>query len=146
MSYKLLIDECLSPKLAVLAREAGHHLSTCVRDRGWQGLQDHLLMRNVISEDFTLVTHNAVDFRGLGEESPGGLHSRAQIHAGLICLASVYSLDLDRQQRIFRQILLELQTLDDLVNKALDVYENDDHSLSVSLYEIPVPQRNDGDQ
>ncbi|MDR3415253.1 MAG: DUF5615 family PIN-like protein [Nevskia sp.] len=76
MSYKLLIDECLSPKLVVLARAAGHHESTCVRDRGWQGQQDHTLMRNVVDEDFTLVTHNAIDFRGPGVPSLGGLHNR----------------------------------------------------------------------
>jgi hypothetical protein len=34
MTFKFLIDECLSPKLAEQAQEAGHDESTCVVHRG----------------------------------------------------------------------------------------------------------------
>lgn len=34
MSFRLLIDECLSPELVDLAVEAGYVESTCARDRG----------------------------------------------------------------------------------------------------------------
>jgi hypothetical protein len=33
MSFRLLIDECLSPELVALAIAAGHVESTCARDR-----------------------------------------------------------------------------------------------------------------
>ena len=56
MSFKLLIDECLSPELVDMAFAAGHAESTCVRNRGWLGLNDHQLMRHVVAGDFTLVT------------------------------------------------------------------------------------------
>jgi hypothetical protein len=138
MSYRLLIDECLSPKLVVLAQAAGHHESTCVRDRGWQGLQDHELMRHVLAQDFTLVTHNAYDFRGPGGGPLGGLHNRAEIHAGLICLDSALPIDILRQQRLFQRALIELEKIPDLINQALEIYEQEDGSLIVTLYRIPA--------
>jgi hypothetical protein len=68
VTFKFLIDECLWPGLVQMAREAGHWESTCVRDRGWSGSKDHQLIQHAVQEDYTLVTHNAVDFRG----PPGG--------------------------------------------------------------------------
>jgi hypothetical protein len=65
MSLRLLIDECLSPDLAVAA---GHVQSTCLRDRGLLGTQDWTLLKHVLAEDFSLVTVNAQDFRGGGED------------------------------------------------------------------------------
>jgi len=67
---KFLIDECLTPRLRQIATARGHHESTCVRDRGWQGTPDRDLIGKVLAEDFTLVTNNSVDFRGSG---PGSL-------------------------------------------------------------------------
>lgn len=71
MSLRLLIDECLSPDLVDLAVAAGHVQSTCLRDRGLLGTQDWTLMKHVLAEDFTLVTVNAQDFRGSGQDAPG---------------------------------------------------------------------------
>jgi predicted nuclease of predicted toxin-antitoxin system len=71
MTFKLLIDECLSPELVAMAVAAGHVQSTCLRDRGWLGLKDWELIERVVAEDFTLVTHNARDFRGQGGDAPG---------------------------------------------------------------------------
>lgn len=71
MTLRLLIDECLSPDLVKLAIEAGHVESTCLRDRGLLGTKDWTLMRLVLDENFTLVTVNAQDFRGGGNEAPG---------------------------------------------------------------------------
>ena len=102
MSFKLLIDECLSPELVDLARDAGHVESTCARDRGLLGKKDWELMVLVVSGDFTLVTHNAKDFRGAGDVNPGGRHAAVPIHAGLICLNSVHPMDLERQLALFR--------------------------------------------
>jgi len=69
---KFLFDECLSPKLVRLAILAGHPESTCVRDRGWQGLKDWHLMQIVIAQDFTFVTHNAKDFRAPADLNNSG--------------------------------------------------------------------------
>lgn len=137
MSLKLLIDECLSPELVELAVAAGHVESSCIRDRGWLHMKDWDLMREVVASDWTLVTHNARDFRGPGSNAPGGHHARQDIHAGLVCLNSAYPMSLDRQHRLFSLALDELAEMKDLVNLALEVTENVDRSIDIDVYEIP---------
>jgi len=140
MIGRLLIDECLSPELARLAIDAGHIESTSVRDRGRLGLKDWELMEYVIQEDFILVTRNAQDFRGAGKANPGGLHGAAEVHAGLICLDSALEMDLDLQREFFKHALNALGDLPDLINQALEVYENEDGLISVNMYDIPPPR------
>ncbi len=137
MSWRLLIDECLSPELVSMAVAAGHPESTCVRDRGWAGTKDWKLIEQVVAHDFTLVTHNAVDFRGRGPGQLGGEHARQPIHAGLICLNSWHVLDLARQRDLFSLVLEELATLPDLVNQALEIFEAEDGSIELVIYDIP---------
>jgi len=138
MSLKLLIDECLSPELVEMASEAGHPESTCVLYRGWSGLKDHELMRHVLAEDFILVTHNARDFRGDGAGSTRGLHAKAEIHAGLVCLNSVLTMDLLRQRELFSLALQDLKLDEDLVNTALEVFESEDGEVTIIRYGIPA--------
>ncbi len=140
MIGRLLIDECLSPELAQLAIEAGHVESTSVRDRGRLGLKDWELMEYIVQEDFILVTRNPQDFRGAGKANPGGLHGVAEVHAGLICLDSALEMDLDLQQELFKHALNALGDLPDLINQALEVYENEDGLISVNMYDIPPPR------
>ena len=139
MIFKLLIDECLSPELVGMAVTAGHVESTCVRDRGWLGSKDWKLIELAVAEDYTLVTHNAVDFRGAGAGNLGGLHAKQPIHAGLVCLNSVHVMDIERQRDLFRLALDELAGLSDLVNQALEVFEDEDGSVGVDIYDIPQP-------
>jgi hypothetical protein len=108
MSLRLLIDECLSPDLVNLAVDAGHVESTCLRDRGLLGTQDWTLMKHVLEEDFTLVTINAEDFRGGGQDAPGGFYATTELHPGLICLNSAHRIDLDAQKELFEIELREL--------------------------------------
>ena len=138
MTFKLLIDECLSPTLVRMARDAGHHESTCVRDRGWLGLKDWELLERVVQEDFSLVTHNSKDFRGTKGGGPGGLHNDQPIHAGLICLNASGGMDLGLQEQLFAVVLGELNSLDDLVNRVLEVTLEDDGSAFVEVYELPT--------
>lgn len=136
---KFLIDECLSPALRKIANARGHHESTCVRDRGWSGTLDHELMQKVLAEDFTLVTNNSVDFCGNGAGNLGGLHSKAEIHSGLVCLNAESGLDLDTQRALFAAALdvIEQQDLD-LVNKALELFLLAEGPLEFSIYDIPA--------
>ncbi len=137
MTFRFLIDECLTPELVQIAIDGGHVESTCVRDRGLAGTKDWKLIERVVAGDFTLVTHNAVDFRGGGPGKLGGEHARQPIHAGLVCLNSVHPLDLQRQLDLFQIALDELAAMDDLVNQALEVFEHEDGSIEVSIYDIP---------
>ena len=114
MTFRLLIDECLSPELVGLAIAGGHVESTCVRNRGWAGTKDWQLIEFAVANDYTLVTHNSVDFRGNGPGNLGGEHAKQPIHAGLICLNSVRTMDLDRQCDLFKVALRELSMMKDL--------------------------------
>ena len=140
MTFRFLIDECLSPELVQLALEAGHLESTCVRDRGWAGTKDWKLMAYAVDGDYTLVTHNSLDFRGHGPGRLGGQHAKQSIHAGLVCLNSVHLMDLQRQLDLFRLVLAELAHIDDLVNQALEVFELADGSVELDSYPIPDPE------
>lgn len=137
MTFKFLIDECLSPALVRQALDGGHAGSTCVRDRGLTGTKDWRLVEFAVAEDFTLVTHNSVDFRGKGARDPGGHYGALEIHAGLVCLNSVHVMTIPRQRRLFQHALEVLAERTDLVNASLEVFEDDDGAVQIDLYDIP---------
>lgn len=140
-TYKFLIDECLSPELAVMAVQRGHVESTCVRNRGWSGLKDYQLIERVVAEDFTLVTCNSVDFRGRGPSALGGEHANQSIHAGLVCINSEVPLDLDLQLELFEVALGALEVEVDLVNRAFDLLHHEDGGVAYDIYDIPQAQK-----
>ena len=84
---KFLIDECLSPSLAQLARDRGYHESFHVSWLGKAGWKDWELKDLILSGDWTFVTRNSIDFRGAAER-PGskGQYADVPIHAGLVCI------------------------------------------------------------
>ena len=137
MKFRLLIDECLHHNLARLSVEAGYVESTCARDRGLLGVKDWELMRVVVDEDYTLVTHNAQDFRGEGKDNPGGHFAARDIHAGLVCLNSELTMTPARQQSLFAVALQHLEEIDDLINQALEVFEDANGIVTVDVYDIP---------
>jgi len=126
MSYRFLIDECLSPDLVQLGIDAGFEC-TCIRDRGLLGAQDRRIMEFLLEEDFTLVTTNVADFLALfGTE---------ELHAGLVCLSfSTRHSNLEAQRELF-QVALEALGGDDMVNQVLEVSENAEGEITVSTYE-----------
>lgn len=138
MSFKFLIDECLTPRLRQIALNVGNYETTSVRDLGLTGTLDHNLMKVVIDQDFTLVTRNSVDFRGDGPGNLGGLHSKVELHAGLVCLNGV-GLDLDTQRALFAAALEIIEQLNlPLINQALELFLEEDGTLEYSVYEIPL--------
>jgi len=82
-----------------------------------------------VAEDFTLVTHNSVDFRGKGARDRGGHYGGLEIHAGLVCLNSVHVMTIPRQRRLFQHALEVLAERTDLVNASLEVFEDDDGAV-----------------
>ena len=56
---KLLIDECLSSELALMARERGHHEASHVVWIGKSGWKDWQLKQILLAEDWVLVTRNS---------------------------------------------------------------------------------------
>lgn len=141
MTYKFLIDECLSPTLVRLAIEAGYVESTCVRDRGWLGIKDWQLVEFAVDGDYTLVTHNSADFRGRGSGAQGGRYAALAIHAGLVCLNSAHAMTPNRQRALFRHVLMQVAGRPDLVNLALDVFEAENGAVTIEIYDIPTDLR-----
>ena len=91
----------------------------------------------MVEHDYTLVTYNSVDFRGGGPGKLSGHHAQQPIHAGLVCLNSVHVMDLARQRDLFAIALEELAALTDLINQALEIFEQEDGAVVVERYEIP---------
>jgi predicted nuclease of predicted toxin-antitoxin system len=98
---RFLIDECLSPELARLARTRGHPDSTPVSWLGMASRKDWTISRRAVDEGFILVTNNTVDFIALYRREP--------LHAGLICLnAAPKLMNLELQERLFRLAMAKL--------------------------------------
>jgi Domain of unknown function (DUF5615) len=106
---KLLIDECLSAELALLARERGHHEASHVVWIGKSGWKDWELKQVLLDEDWVLVTWNCKDFRGpkdaLGSK---GVLTDVPLHAGLVCIDGPTGMDLGLQRSLFDFVLDEL--------------------------------------
>jgi Domain of unknown function (DUF5615) len=136
---KLLIDECLSAELALMARERGHHEAFHVIWIGKSGWKDWELKRFLLEEDWVLVTRNSDDFRG-PRETPGskGQYSDVSIHAGLICLNASAGMDLVLQRELFSEVLDELDTDSDLTNQILEItLEDDEAGIQIDRYTYP---------
>lgn len=134
---KFLVDECLSPELAKLARARGHGESSHVVWLGRGGLKDWELKPVILAGDWTFVTKNSVDFRG-PDASPGskGQYADVALHAGLVCLNGPPGMDLDMQIELFGQAMDELAADADLVNQVLEITWEEDE-LHVRRYRLP---------
>ena len=97
---KFLIDECLSPFLATVARSRGFVQSTHVTWFGLRSRQDWALVRRAIRDGCVLVTNDRADFTALIER-----HRR---HPGLICMTVAHGLmSLEVQTRLFELALAQ---------------------------------------
>ncbi len=136
---KLLIDECLSPELALMARERGHHEASHVVWIGSAGWKDWELKRVILEQDWVLVTRNSDDFRG-PPRAPGtkGQYADVVLHAGIVCLNGPLGLDLEWQRKLFEEVLDDLDRNGDLTNQALEVtLDNDKVATDLIRYEFP---------
>jgi hypothetical protein len=132
---KFLIDECLSPKLAKLARDRGYSESSHVVWLGKGGWQDWNLMPFIVDEDWTFVTKNSIDFGGPQDNAEAsGHYANAEVHAGLICLNGPEGMDLDLQLELFEHALEELARDGDLVNQRLEITATGEGEVEVLRY------------
>ena len=123
---KFLIDECLSPSLATIARRRGFGQSTHVTWLGLRSRQDWALVRRAIRDGFVLVTNDRADFTALME--------RRQSHPGLICLNVAHGLmSLEVQTRLF-ELALAQSAGTDLRGQVLDVALTADRVARVERY------------
>ena len=135
---KFLIDECLSPELAKLAREGTYGASSHVVWMGLGGKKDWELKTIIVDGDWTFVTKNSVDFRG-PKDRPGtkGQYAQVPLHSGLVCINGPESMNLDLQIELFEQALDELRLDGDLVNQVLEISADDTGELHILRYLLP---------
>lgn len=126
---KYLIDECLSPDLAALARVHGHPDSTHVSWLGLSGQPDHVITRRAVDEGFVLVTHNTADFRAL--------YGREALHLGLVAFnTSARMMTLLLQKQLFLQAMNELGPDEDF-NFALEISVDAERRVTIARYDLP---------
>ena len=123
---KFLIDECLSPTLAALARERGYPESTHVTWLGLRARQDWALVRRAVADGYVLVTNDRGDFAPLIE--------REQHHPGLVCITVAHGLmSLDVQTRLFAHALTLLAG-QDIEGRVLETALDADRTVRTRLY------------
>lgn len=137
---RLLVDECLSPKLIELALQRGHEAVSHVTWVGKRGWKDWKLIDFILEGDWTFVTRNSADFRG-SRNAPGsrGQYADVELHAGLICLNGPVHMDRDLQLELFNMALSELHRDGDLVNQVLEITQPDfGDEIDVRRYTLPA--------
>ena len=107
---RLLIDECLSVKLADEATRRGVPADH-VQRIGRGGQPDRALVRFILDNDYTFVTNNRLDFLRL--------HGKEAVHAGLVVI--VPSVARDEQIVLLHAVLDYLTINPDLVNHVLEI-------------------------
>lgn len=123
---KFLIDECLSPSLAAIARKRGFRESTHVSWLGLRSRKDWLLVRRAIRDGYVLVTNNKTDFTSLMEQE--------RRHPGLVCINVAHGLmSLEVQTSLFEYALAQLAGID-LKGQTLDVTLSSDRVIRVVRY------------
>lgn len=86
--------------------------------------------------DLTLVTNNAVDFRGSCPPKAGGLYALEGLHAGLVCLTTATGmLHRDLQRAAFSVLLQQLPA--DMVNRVIEILVQEDGSFNLLEYALP---------
>jgi hypothetical protein len=143
---KFLIDECLSPELAQLARDRGYHESFHVAWLSKAGWKDWELKDLILDEDWTFVTRNSVDFRGQAEQ-PGskGQYADVPIHAGLVCINGPARMSGKIQVELFAALLDTIQDTipshEDLVNEVIEVdLSEEGGEFEIVRYPLPVAE------
>ncbi|MXW20049.1 MAG: hypothetical protein F4Z95_04535 [Gammaproteobacteria bacterium] len=128
---KFLIDECLSPTLATIARTRGFAESTHVIWIGLQSRQDWALVRRAVDDGYVLVTQDRTDFTSLME--------RERSHPGLVCVNVAHGLmSLGVQQALFEQALRHIAD-DNLEGEVVEITLASDGTVRADRYRSSPP-------
>ena len=123
---KFLIDECLSPTLAAIARQRGFPESTHATWLGLRSRQDWALVRRAVEDGYVLVTHDSTDFTSLMERAP--------LHPGLVCMNVAHGLmSLGVQQGLFEHALTQITDVD-LAGQVVEITLAADRTVRVDRY------------
>ena len=141
---KFLIDECLSLDLVEVARDHGFSESSHVAWLGKAGRKDWALKTFILEGDWTFVTRNSIDFRGLAEK-PGtkGQYADVALHAGLVCINGPDGMTADPSTSVgmtnsVSAALDEIGNADQLVNEVIEVdLDSLETDFTIRRYTLP---------
>lgn len=126
---KFLIDECLSPDLAAIARDRGFYQSMHVTWLGLRSKKDGILVRRAVEDGYVIVTNNSTDFTPLV--------GREEIHAGLVCLnIAPDRMSLEVQKDLFEYALDQLAN-EEPINEVLEITLTAQEIIRAARYEWP---------
>jgi predicted nuclease of predicted toxin-antitoxin system len=126
---KLLLDENLSPRVAVALRALGID-AVHVRDRSMFGATDPEVLRRALAEDRIVVTSNVSDFVRLA-------HS-IELHAGVVLIEDGDLVREEQEAVVERAATLIQAALDagrEMINRVMDI----DRSGVAGFEDIPKP-------
>lgn len=121
---RLLLDENLSPAVALALREGGWDIIH-IRERGLLGATDPQVLEYAFNDDRVLITANVNDFVKLT--------TAREIHAGVVLIENG-SLGRAEQRELLDRVLASLASRDDTVNLILRVAID-----GALLYDEPPP-------
>jgi predicted nuclease of predicted toxin-antitoxin system len=107
---RLLLDENLSPYVALCLRKEGHD-AIHLRKRGGLGLTDPQVFQLAFDEDRILVTANVIDFKKLARAH--------QLHAGVVFLEEGALLREEQLEVLKRVVIILAQ--ENMANRALTI-------------------------
>jgi predicted nuclease of predicted toxin-antitoxin system len=123
---RFLIDENLLPHLTGIAHD-NHYAAAHVNHLGLRGEKDWDLLKLGSAEEWTLVTNNAMEFRGR--------YRLIDLHPGIVLLIpSVSRFD---QLRLFMSALRYIEHLPNMINRALDITLGPQGEPVVKEYKLP---------
>ncbi len=122
---RFLVDENLSVLLPETAHARGYE-ATHINHYGLHQSKDWDILKVVEEEDWTLVTNNAIEFRGRFQ--------RIEVHPGVVFLLPAVPRVL--QIELFSAALAVIDESSDMVNTALDVTYSENH-IRVNRYALP---------
>ncbi len=122
---RFLVDENLSVLLPETAHARGYE-ATHINHHGLHQSKDWDILKVVEEEYWTLVTNNAIEFRGRFQ--------RIEVHPGVVFLIPAVPRTL--QIELFSAALDVIDGLSDMVNTALDVTYSE-NQVRVNRYALP---------
>ena len=139
---KFPIDECLSLDLVEVARDRGFPESNHVVWLGKAGSKDWELKIFILGGDWTFVTRNSIDFRGL-VDTPGtkGQYADVVLHAGLVCINGPAGMTAEVQCALFSALLDEIGSAGQLVKEVLEA-DLDSEGTELTIYRYALPEEN----
>jgi hypothetical protein len=114
VTARFLIDNCLTPSLVKLARDAGYE-AMHLRDLKIENRKDWDLVPVIEEGGWTFVTNNAKDFRGpVAAAGSSGQYRRMPGHEGLVCLNGPREgMNIRMHTELFSAVLGHIGNLDD---------------------------------